>query len=136
MSKRFIGALAMFAVVVFCAVTFAAGDDAAFVQIAVTQKMAAGARQTVELTMKNTGDTTWTTQAGHRLGAQNPGDNFTWGMNRVELPADVPPQGTVTFKFEITAPTQSGSHNFQWRMVHEGVAWFGQVTPNVAIDVR
>jgi len=111
-------------------------EAAEFVQASVPKVVAAGSRQTVTITMKNVGTAPWTKTAGYRLGAQNPHDNSTWGTNRVDLPASVPGQGVVTFQFGITAPKTPGTYNFQWRMVHEGVAWFGPLTPNVAIDVH
>lgn len=113
-----------------------AGDDAQFGQASVAKAMTPGSKLTATVTFKNTGTTTWTKAGGYRLGAQNPHDNSIWGTNRVELTADVPAQGSATFTFEITAPKEAATYNFQWRMVHEGVAWFGPLTPNVEIDVK
>jgi hypothetical protein len=53
----------------------------------------------------------------------------------VELPAAVAPGGEVTLNFTVTAPSASGTYNFQWRMVQECVQWFGDFTPNVAVVV-
>ena len=39
------------------------------------------------------------------------------------------------FDFSITAPSAPGTHNFQWRMVHEGVTSFGPSTPSLAVTV-
>ena len=64
-----------------------------------------------------------------------PGDNTTWGLHRVPLPASVPPGATLTLVYPITAPAAPGSYAFQWRMVREGVAWYGALTPNVAVTV-
>jgi hypothetical protein len=135
MKKVLIGVMAALVVTVYAAAAQTT-DQAEFVQASVGKTMAPGGRRTVTVTMKNTGTTAWTKAAGHRLGSQNPHDNFTWGTNRVDLAGDVPPQGTATFTFEIVAPKDAGAYNFQWRMVHEGVTWFGAVTPNVTIDVR
>jgi hypothetical protein len=130
-----IATFAVFAVLLLGAFVRAAGDDAQFGQAAVAKAITPGGKLTASITFKNTGTTTWT-KGVYRLGAQNPHDNSIWGTNRVELAADVPPQGTATFSFEITAPKEPATYNFQWRMVHEGVAWFGPLTPNVAIDVK
>ncbi|TSC71293.1 MAG: RHS repeat-associated core domain protein, partial [Parcubacteria group bacterium Gr01-1014_70] len=106
--------------------------------------MSAGQTATVSVTMKNcrpTGDcsglTTWTTGGTnpYRLGSQNPQDNTTWGLQRVNVPTTVSPGQSATFTFTITAPSTPGTYNFQWRMVQELIAWFGDFTPNVAISV-
>lgn len=77
------------------------------------------------VSFRNTGDTDWI-PGRHRLGSQHPQDNKIWGFNRVELPRVVPRATDVTFNFNCTAPG-SGEHPFSWRMVEDGVAWFGEV---------
>src|SRR5438105_3825196 len=96
--------------------------------------MILGQSYPVSVTMRNSGTNTWSAASAYRLGSQNPQDNFTWGRGRVDLPFDVPPGGTVTFTFNVT-PSGLGSLNFQWRMVQDGVAWFGDFTPNVPVTV-
>lgn len=73
----------------------------------------------------------------YKLGSQNLQDNGIWGMNRVPLNAGetIGIGSSKTFTFTITAPPTAGAYNFQWRMVEEGVAWFGDYTPNVVITV-
>ena len=93
------------------------GNQAAFVSQTVKSLMYASEYYNVTVTMKNTGSTTWRT-------------------NRVVLPGDVPPGGQVTFSFTVLAPTKAGTYNFQWRMVQEGVEWFGASTPNVTVSVK
>jgi hypothetical protein len=90
-----------------------------------------------QVTMQNLGGTTWTAAGANpfRLGAQNPQDNSTWALNRVELPQDVARGDEVTFSFSITAPTAPGTYHFQWRMVQELVTWFGDFTADVPIVV-
>ena len=99
--------------------------------------MQPGQEATVNITMKNTGTTSWTRDAEYKLGSQNPEDNTFWGMNRVELEPgeNVAPDQTKTFTFTITAPSTPSVYNFQWRMVRENVEWFGDLTPNVPITV-
>lgn len=106
-----------------------------FVSQAVTTSMEAGAIYAVAVTMRNDGSETWTDGAAYRLGSQNPQDNFTWGMNRVALPRPVAPGEEVTFNFNVTAPSTPGTYNFQWRMVQDGVEWFGDPTGNILVDV-
>jgi YD repeat-containing protein len=104
--------------------------------------MAAGGSYSVSVTMKNTGSTPWTAPRLYRLGSQSPQDNFTWGMSRVYLTSDVLPGANATFNFSVIAPLGmparpsggGGTHYaFQWRMVQDGVAWFGDPGPNTDI---
>ena len=85
--------------------------------------------------MRNNGATTWTKTAGFRLGSQDPDDNKRWGLSRVDLPvASVAPGQTVAFQFTATAGTSIHvGASFQWRMLQEGVGWFGAVTEKVLI---
>jgi hypothetical protein len=111
-------------------------DDAAVsVAVAPPAQLAAGATAPVIVTAMNRGSTTWTPELGYRLGSQAPQDNTTWGTGRVELPGPVEPQDSVSFAFDVTAPVAAGSHAFCWRMVREGVRWFGAATPVLPIDV-
>jgi hypothetical protein len=59
-----------------------------------------------------------------------------WGLNRVPPTSDVLPGGETVFTFNITAPSTPGTYNFQWRMVQDGVEWFGPLTPNVPVSVK
>lgn len=110
-------------------------NSTAYVAQSVPTYMEAGQTYSASVTMRNTGDTTWTDADLYRLGAQNPQDNWTWGFNRVPLPNSVPPGGEVTFNFWVTAPSYAGSYNFQWRMVRDGVEWFGDYTGNTIVQV-
>lgn len=38
--------------------------------------------------------------------------------------------------FTVTAPSTPGTYNFQWRMLQECIVWFGDLTPNVAVNVQ
>ena len=110
-----------------------APDDAAFVSQSVPAIMVPGQTYSVSVTLQNTGASTWSPSAHHRLSSQNPQDNILWGLSRVELPGPVAPGATVTIPFTIVAPA-AGVHNFQWRMLHE-TAWFGATTQNAAVTV-
>jgi parallel beta-helix repeat protein len=115
----------------------AAANGSAFVSQNVPSTMAAGQVRTVSVTMQNTGTTTWT-QDVYKLGTQNPQDNTLWtGVTRIYMaPGEsIAPGQQKTFTFNITAPGTPGTYNFQWRMVHEGVEWFGAFSTNLAIQV-
>jgi len=108
---------------------------AEFVSKQVPANMLPGAPYSVSVTMKNTGSATWTANGPYKLGSQNPTDNNTWGTTRRSVTTSVATGGTYTFSYQVTSPGAQGTYNFQWSMVKEGVAWFGQATPNVAVVV-
>ena len=108
---------------------------AAFVDQTVPAQMAADQSYTVTVRMRNTGTAAWTAAESYRIGSVNPIDNETWGFRRVAVPGDTAPGAEATFTFALKAPRTPGEYNFQWRMVQDGVAWFGEETPNVAVSV-
>ena len=105
---------------------------AQFVAQSVPSSMVAGQPYDITVTMRNAGTQTWTPQALYRLGAQNP----AWGLARVDVPGTVAPGQDAAFRFRVTAPATAGAHVFQWRMLQEGVEWFGDLTPAVTVTVR
>ncbi len=113
-------------------------DNAQFISQNVPTTLQPGEQRQVSITMKNNGGTTWTRAGGYKLGTQNPQDNTLWtGGTRIYLSSSdsIAPGQSKTFTFNITAPTTPGTYNFQWRMVREGVHWFGGYTTNVKITV-
>jgi len=98
--------------------------------------LASGSTFTFQITMENTGSTTWTPN-GYGLGFDSPEDATTWGTNRIPVPRDVGPGEWVTFDLSLTAPTTTHmmSYNFSWRLVRDGVEWFGEATPTQVIWV-
>jgi hypothetical protein len=116
----------------------AAFNGAAFVSQSVSNPMSSGGTVRVTVEMQNTGTTTWRAHSEYNLGSQNPQDNGVWGLGRVGLDSDVPPGATYTFSFDVRAPTvtQNQARAFQWRMVQDGVEWFGAFTPNINVIVQ
>jgi hypothetical protein len=114
-------------------------DNARFISQQVPETMTAGQKYTVSVTLKNTGTSTWTPGTGYRLGSQNPQDNKIWlgTSNRVYLNdgESVAPGQEKTFTFTVTAPSVAGTYSFQWRMLRESVAWFGDFSTNKAVGV-
>jgi hypothetical protein len=115
---------------------FTGTNGSQFVSQSVPGSMIVGNDYNVSVTMKNTGTTTWTAGEQYKLGAQNPQDNTTWGLNRVFMPGNVAPGAQGTFNFTVTAPPSPGAYNFQWRMVQENVQWFGAFSRNVVVAVN
>jgi len=110
-------------------------NGSSYISQSVPSSLTPGQTASVSVTMKNTGGTTWSPGAGYKLGSQNSQDNTTWGSARQYLNTNVGPNGSYTFPFNITAPSSPGTYNFQWRMLQEGVEWFGGYSSNVSITV-
>lgn len=111
-----------------------------FVSQKIPTQMNVGEIVPVEVTYKNDGDQPWTIAGKFRLGSWNPQDNSIWTFPvsncRVELPADVAPGASVTFKFNVKVPATVGNYNLQAKMMQDGPAsWFGDATPNVVVNV-
>ena len=113
-------------------------NGATFVSQQVPTTLAPGEVATVSVTMLNSGSTTWTLDNKHNLGSQNIQGNTTWGTNRAKLGAaeSIAPNAQATFSWDITAPATEGTYNFQWKMVQDGVEWFGDMTTNISIEVK
>jgi len=112
-------------------------NSAVFVSQTVPAAMSPGAVVDVSVTFRNSGYLAWKSAAGYKLGAENPRDNSTWGSNRVQLEAgeSIANGETKTFEFQVNAPAAAGTYDFQWRMLEEGVEWFGDFSQNVIVTV-
>ncbi|MGQ9652132.1 MAG: immunoglobulin domain-containing protein [Phycisphaerae bacterium] len=77
----------------------------------------------VSITFRNRG-VLWTESRAIRLGAVGDSDPFT-AFNRVNIAGEVGPGQTYTFNFTMTAPATAGTYTTDWRMVRDGVTWFG-----------
>ncbi|MDI1451627.1 S8 family serine peptidase [Polyangium sp. 6x1] len=112
--------------------------DARFITQTVPVQVLAGKPFPVSLTFKNTGGMeAWTALDNFRLGSESPQDNTTWGSSRQSLAPDefVDVGSEKTFSFNALAPSIPGTYPFQWRMLREGVAWFGEPSQLVQIQV-
>jgi hypothetical protein len=123
------------------ATTVALTNAAAFVSQSIPTMMVAGQTYTVSVTYMNAGTATWTNAGNYHLGSQDPQDNTTWTMpdggGRVLLPTgtSVAPGKSVTFTFAVIAPVKTGSTLMQFRIVQDGVAWFGDQSPAIPVTV-
>ncbi len=112
--------------------------DALFVSQDVPDVMTAGEAATVSLTFRNTGAVTWTPERNYRLGSQRPQDNQIWGATRVFLDAldRISPGQEKTFRFAVMPPMMPGTYPFQWQMVQEEIAWFGERNRDLLVTVK
>ena len=94
--------------------------------------MAPGGTATVQITFRNRG-VLWNDARSFRLGAVGDSDPFTT-TTRYNVGSEVGPNTTKTFTLTLTAPTTPGTYTTDWRMVRDGVTWFGQtLTVNVTV---
>ncbi len=100
----------------------------------VPDQMVAGQNYNVSLSFRNTGAMAWETHRAFNLGSQ-PAGNTRWGPTRVGLPHNAGYGQDVTFNFSVRAPDQAGTHDFQWKMVLDGVQWLGQPSTLKRINV-
>ncbi|MHB9035861.1 MAG: hypothetical protein ACYC64_04280 [Armatimonadota bacterium] len=98
----------------------------------IPRVMAAGHTYPVTVTVRNDGWDTWTEASLYRLGhaivAQGLTPSYSdYDVNpRHYLPggATVAPGQSVTFSFNITAPSTVGSYDLYYDVVRDGVSWF------------
>ncbi|MFO0599652.1 MAG: NBR1-Ig-like domain-containing protein [Myxococcaceae bacterium] len=90
--------------------------------------------RTVVITVKNTGTSTWTRAGGFALAALGGGDPFT-SQTQLELGAgdQVAPGDSYDFSFAFTAPATAGVRRTDWKMVHAGVAFGGELSRDVDV---
>lgn len=114
--------------------SWAPPNAAVFVSQSVPAAVLPGQSYDATVTMRNVGIQTWTAGRQYRLGSQNPQDNETWGLRRAApLLAPIRPWQDATFRLRVTAPAVP-SH-FQWRMLREGLEWFGDYTADVVVPL-
>ncbi len=106
---------------------------AAFVEQYVPSSMTAGQSYEVSVTMKNTGINRWTAERSFRLAYLD--GTRDWGLERVELPSAIEPDGLAKFSFTVTAPATPGAYTFHWGMVQDGLFPFGENAPQVWVEV-
>ncbi len=113
-------------------------NDAEFIAQSIPMNMIAGRQYLISVTMKNQGAVPWTKAEDYKLGSQNPQDNSRWDLSRVELePTEIiKPGQQKKFVFTVKAPSTPSTYDFQWKMLKEGVEWFGDYSANLKIKVN
>jgi lysozyme len=106
------------------------GLAAEIVDVEYPTVMAPGAIGEVRVTVKNTGNVTWTTIT--KLGTTEPRDRPSafaaaeWESDHraAAVSGEVLPGAAWSFDFEVRAPDESGDYVEHFGLVEEGVAWF------------
>ncbi len=110
-------------------------------EVVPASKVGPWVRPFASVTFANCGATTWsavpiTSATGVKLGPSAPRDLELWTPTRLPLPADVPPQHSVTVVLPIHAPPLTGTHAYAFQVMREGVAWIGDASPSHLVDVE
>ncbi|MDB6024368.1 MAG: hypothetical protein JWM68_591 [Verrucomicrobiales bacterium] len=111
-------------------------NNAAAVGISKPATVNAGATFSATITMNNNGSKPWTVAGSYRLGSQNPQDNGRWGLGRIDVPGTINPGQNGAFTTTFTAPTTPGTYAFDWKMVQDGVEWFGAIAASTITVVN
>jgi len=124
-------------VLLFIANNIFTQNNAQFISQTIPTTVTAGSSFDIELTFENNGTTNWSNvnPNGVFLGSDNPQDNTTWGTNRISLQNSVAVGEQITLSATLIAPSTSGVYNFQWKMLQDGVEWFGEQSENISITV-
>jgi len=105
-------------------------DDAEVVSASLPAVLRPGEQVQVQVTMRNTGTTTWSGLLRYGLGAVGDQDPFAASPQYVRQDRPVAPGETATFAFPFTAPADipAGGQTFvtQWRMRRQGFWPFGE----------
>lgn len=100
-------------------------NNASVVSMSYPSSVVKGQSFSATVTMHNNGTTHWVNANGYNLGSQNPQDNTRWGLGRVGFAGTISPGQSHAFTFTCTAPSTAGTYAFDWKMVQDGVQWFG-----------
>ncbi len=90
---------------------------------------AAGAALTLDVTVANHGPHPWypTEVSGVTLGNHwltPEGELLVWADGRAHIGETVPPDGSVTLRIDLRAPSTPGDYVLEFDMVEEGLFWF------------
>ncbi len=89
---------------------------------------------TCHITLRNRG-VLWSEARQFRLGAVGDSDPFTTAT-RCTITGEVDPSATYTFTLTLKAPNTVGAYTTDWRMLREGVSWFGPTVSKTVLRGR
>jgi len=112
--------------------------DASAVSNNVPTNIFSGAVTSITVRMQNTGIDIWNSVDRYSLGGVGDGSGTAaqFGPTRIGITSgtNIASNQEYSFTFNITAPNTPGTYNLQYRMVQDGVAWFGD-TLTVPVNV-
>ena len=100
------------------------GDAATVVAAEVPARVAPGVPVPAQVTVRNTGRSTWTRESGHALAPLADAAALSPGRSPLPSGRPVAPGESATFAFTLTAPAE-GAFHAEWRLVTEEGTRFG-----------
>jgi hypothetical protein len=117
-----------------------AGLDAQITVEGVPPVVLAGTRHPVRATVRNTGslafDPVGPDPYAYRLGVRARTGPAGWPPDRLDLRTPLLPGEAVTLPAHLTAPSEGGSYEVEWRMILEMVEWCGAPSAPVVVRVE
>lgn len=115
------------------------GNNSEFISYSVPERMSAGEKYKVRITMKNTGNTEWLPASynEYKLTPVISSSDITypeWNSSAILLSNPVEPGNISDIEFYVTAPLNPGVYNLQWVM-KKGDTYFGQKTSTAVVNV-
>ncbi|MBK8553611.1 MAG: hypothetical protein IPL53_22165 [Ignavibacteria bacterium] len=114
------------------------GNNSEFVNVSVPSSMNAGEKYKVVATMKNSGNTAWSSLNNeYMLAPVTQSSDITypdWNSAPVYFSNSIEPGQSAEVEFYVTAPMTPGIYDLQWIM-KKGDNYFGQKTNNVSVNV-
>lgn len=139
-SRIWVGAVVF---VLFCSweirgdeVDYGIGNNAAIVSHTLPENPELGSIVNATITVRNTGGTGWSAAQGYSLAITQDTCGLGPALPRLVLPPDyvMPPGGTFVFTLPLVILAE-GSCTFEFRMVQEGVEFFGE-TLSVTMQIE
>ena len=111
------------------------GQDAKILWHNLPSFMLPGEHRTVQVVVRNTGDTKWRGADNYKFGENETLNPVIFSNGRFiinDQTSEIPTYGgifrgrPITFNIELTAPLTPGTYTTHWSMLQEHVAWFGE----------
>lgn len=111
-------------------------NRAKFVSQVVPENMKTDTNYNVTIQYKNEGRNGWSPD-NYSLVLTRPKNRQTWGVTSADFAArkTVGPGGIATFRFNVRAPAQPGTYEFQWQM-RDSSGWESEPTPLIKVAVE
>lgn len=110
-----------------------APSSATFVSQTVPHTLEKNTKEMVYLTFQNRSNETWETN--DQILLENT-TNTDWVEDRkIVLEEDIAPLQSYTFSFEITAPSENGLYDFQWKLKNQSSDWGEVLSPKMTLSV-
>ena len=135
-----INLFASFMLLIICSSNLYAATnfEAKISKVNVASKMLIGKTYTAKVTVRNTGQSTWTSASNISLVTTGNAKN-TWNINPGNLSQGerIQPGDTKTYSFRVTAPGRTGIYGIQFQMIHAGNTMSGNSkTKMIVVESR